>query len=139
VTVIINDGASRLMTKDKAYSIIIALVPSLAARLTSFLRDEKSFIVDIGASEIIEMSLDEKMKKTEIVEQIRSEMRVASPSVIDEATRQRYESKGSVRDLYGVSRSFQAQDDLLQRVARIGGYDPSGQIKSGSSIRHKKR
>ena len=139
VTVMINDGASRLMTKDKTYSIIVALVPSLAARLTSLMRDEKSFIVDIGASEIIEMSIDEKMKKVEVIEKIRSEMRVTSPSVKTEADRQRYESSGSVRDLYGASRSFKAQDDVIARAAKIGGYDPSSQIKSGSSIRPKKR
>lgn len=139
VTVMINDGAARLMTKDKTYAIIVALVPSLAARLTSLMRDEKSFIVDIGASEAIEMKIDEKMKRAEVVEKIRSEMRVTSPSVKTEAERQRYESGGSVRELYGASRSFKAQDDMLARAARIGGYDPSSRLKNGSSIRPKKR
>jgi len=138
VTVVVNDGAARLLHKDKAYSLLASQVPMLAADITALMRDSKSFIVDISDAKIICLTVDERAKMEETIEKIRKTMNITSADVIDEAKEQQLIIKGVGRDLYGAAKEFKKQDDIIMRASKIDGYDPMKRTKDNDRIRRKK-
>lgn len=126
VSIIINDGGRRSMSKDKAYTLVIDLVPSLAAKATMLLRDDKNFIVSVPEGKIIELAADGDRRRDETQRRLREDMSITSPSVFARAMEERLAGPAVEK---GMVRSFRRQDELLKKQARAPGDDREDQIR----------
>lgn len=117
VSVIINDGHRRLMSREKAYRLVVDLAPSLAAEASMMLRDERSFVVSVEDASIEELVIDEKRKAEEVVGRLRAEMTPRSLSVISAARRERAALSGPRGIRFGELKSLDKLDDYIRKVS----------------------
>jgi hypothetical protein len=123
VSIIINDGSRRLMSKQKAYTLIIKYIPKRAADINRLLNEEKSFIINIDEESITELIIDEATKKREFIEKIRQDMRITSPSILEEGRRQRALMRGQTDQPRGIALSMKSYDNAIKNMSKIGKND----------------